>query len=114
MGMIQFSHVEGEPGFYADRPQPWRQGVTFQFDNKYQVSVQAGTGTYHEDISPATKGVVASAEVAVIAPDGDWATRDVWPWVFGNDLDDDVAARVSPDDLAHLLRYVANIVAKEK
>lgn len=94
MGQLRFSFAVGEPA--RNSVQPQKQGVVFQFDNGFIVSIQAGGTNYCDDTDPSQTEKVANAEVAVIAPNGNWATRDIWPWVFGNDLDDDVAARVSP------------------
>jgi len=61
-------------------------GARMDFDNGFSISVVAGKMAYstpRED--KASPDDFASFEVAVFAPDGDWATKQFVP-----DLDDDV------------------------
>ncbi len=110
MGMIAFQFEEPLRNSIDEYPQPFRQGFTFTFDNGYRLSIQGGAHNYCDDTDPPACGFRANAEVAVIAPDGSWATRNCAQWAFGvEDPYDDVLYRVTPDDLAQLMWYVANI-----
>ena len=64
-------------------------GATMRFDNGFEIGVQAGSFNYstpREDLKSPDDFV--SFEVAVIAPNGDWATKQFVP-----DHDDNVLGR---------------------
>lgn len=82
----------------------FRNGFTIAFAKGYKVSVQFGEMNYCT--KPDERGHSTTAEVAVIAPDGSWATKAVWAGALTVDLDDYVAADVSPEDLVTILLHV--------
>jgi len=55
-------------------------GAHHKFDNGFIISIQAGSGMYstpREDLTSPMDFV--NFEVAVFAPDGDWATKQFFP-----------------------------------
>lgn len=87
-------------------------GFQMEFLNGYKVSVQFGPGNYstNRDRPWDRRGDMwesANAEVAVIAPNGDWATKEAFKEIFHMDLPDDVAGWVTPDDVAKVMSWAA-------
>jgi hypothetical protein len=82
-----------------------RNGFTINFDH-YKVSVQFGTTSLCDQ--PDDHGYCPNAEVAVCEQGEDnlWATREAWSGAFGEELDDDVVANVTPEQLTILLAHV--------
>ena len=89
------------------------KGFQMEFENGYRISVQFGPYNYCEkrDKSrPETDSEVwesGDAEVAVIGPNGDWATREAWQAIFGTGLTDDVSGWVSPDGVAKMVAWAS-------
>jgi hypothetical protein len=55
-------------------------GVHHKFDNGFSISVQAGSGMYSTPRKDLTSSDDFEAfEVAVFAPNGDWATQQFFP-----------------------------------
>lgn len=82
--MKVFKDLEFKPRSFNDGV-----GATMKFDNGFTISVQAGSFAYstpRENLNSPDDFV--SFEVAVIAPNGDWATKQFVP-----DHDDNVLGR---------------------
>ena len=88
-------------------------GFQMEFENGYRISVQFGRGNYgsnrdrRDTPDPDMGWESDNAEVAVIAPNGDWATREAFKEVFDMDLSDDVCGWVSPDKVAKVMSWAA-------
>lgn len=47
-----------------------------------------------------------NVEVALLSENWTWMTREIWKEVFGDDLYDNVASWVTPEQLAQLIAYL--------
>jgi len=73
-----------------------------KFDNGFTLSVVAGTSAYStpREALPSPE-LFQAFEVAVFAPNGDWATRDFFP-----DHDDDVLGWQDRDEITELMSRI--------
>ncbi len=97
---IQFKH---EPD--ADDPglPMHREGVTFTFASGYKLSIQCGSINYCTRTEPHG---AADAEIAVIAPSGGWATRQIVAGALGEELEDDVREQTTVEEIAKIMAHL--------
>ena len=85
-------------------------GFSMTFDNGVSVSVQFGS--FNKCTPADSNGFSPNAEVAVFGgaiPNSEWLTKKVWSELFGVELNDDVAAFVSPDEVADVIAFAKSL-----
>ena len=87
----------------AGDPESVRQGVTFILASGYKLSIQCGSLNYFTRTSPHG---AANAEVAVVGPDGEWATRAIVAGALGEELDDDVRGHTTAEEIAKIMAHL--------
>ena len=89
-------------------------GVSFTYDNGYTVSIQFKYGNYCETNATTYDFedtiCAENTEIAVIASDGNWHTKEVYLELFNEDIGDDVVGYVTVEDLLKIQIYVQAIV----
>lgn len=81
-------------------------GFSITFDNGVRVSVQFGAGSYSSNRNMRrNRGIIDSdnAEIAIIAKNGEWLTRD-----YDKSLGDDVKGYCKADEVLKALIWAAN------
>ena len=82
----------------------WVKGVTLRFPNGYKLSIQCGETNYCTKTSE--EGGTTDAEIAVIAPDGSWATKEVVAGALGESLEDDVRGCTTVSEIAKIMAHL--------
>ena len=86
------------------------QNIQFTFDNGHVISIGMSTTHYcsprnQQGLNPQRETV----ELAVILPNGHWATKQIIKKVLGFDPYDDVAANLTADQVALIIAHVQTL-----